>query len=283
MGHNHGVVPDVAKEAVREFLGRLDRALPGRIEGFYIVGSASLGAFRAGRSDIDFVAVVDRPLEPAELRALQRAARRSWTMAVCRDGVLCHQWPLVCNGIYVTGEDLTRSSLRVSPIAAHVAGQFSTHAGFDANPVTWQVLRRHGIVVRGPHPTSLSVYVDDRELRAWTRENLNDYWQRWIETVSRRAWPPINPAFRRGAAWGVLGASRLHYTVATGEVISKEAAGRYALERFGTRWRAVIEEALAYWSRSPGGPTLTPRRRHQDTLRLVATVIADVNGKPRPP
>ena len=32
-------------------------------------------------------------------------------------------------------------------------------------------------------------------------------------------------------AWGVLGAPRLHCTIATGEVISKEAAGEYAAQR----------------------------------------------------
>ncbi|MGO9905955.1 MAG: hypothetical protein ACLP4R_19390 [Solirubrobacteraceae bacterium] len=41
-----------------DLLAGLDRELPGRIEGFYVVGSTCLGAFRSDRSDVDFVAVI---------------------------------------------------------------------------------------------------------------------------------------------------------------------------------------------------------------------------------
>jgi hypothetical protein len=50
------VLPASAQEVVDDLLRRLDRA-PGRIEAFYVVGSACVSAFRVGRSDLDFVAV----------------------------------------------------------------------------------------------------------------------------------------------------------------------------------------------------------------------------------
>jgi hypothetical protein len=50
------VLPAPVNQTVGAFLGRLDRALPGWVEGFYVVGSACLGAFRPGCSDVDFVA-----------------------------------------------------------------------------------------------------------------------------------------------------------------------------------------------------------------------------------
>ena len=43
------------------------------------------------------------------------------------------------------------------------------------------------------------------------------------------------PAHRAAVA-RVLGSPRLHRTVVTGEVISKETAGEYALDVFGDRW-----------------------------------------------
>ncbi len=49
--------PDAERAAVDDLLAGLDPQLPGRIEGFYVVGSTCLGAFRADRSDVDFVAV----------------------------------------------------------------------------------------------------------------------------------------------------------------------------------------------------------------------------------
>lgn len=40
------MLPAVAQEAVDQFLMLIHAALPGRIDGFYIVGSTSFGAFR---------------------------------------------------------------------------------------------------------------------------------------------------------------------------------------------------------------------------------------------
>ena len=51
---------------------------------------------------------------------------------------------------------------------------------------------------------------------------------------------------RSPLAWGVLGVSRLPYALATGEIISKEAAGEYALQTFAAEWGAIIEDALAF-------------------------------------
>ncbi len=50
--------PGVVDELVGRYLRQVDLAVPGAIEGFYVVGSTALGAFRPGRSDVDFVAVV---------------------------------------------------------------------------------------------------------------------------------------------------------------------------------------------------------------------------------
>ena len=43
---------------VQRYLRLADRLLPGMITGFYVTGSVALGAYRPGRSDIDFVAVL---------------------------------------------------------------------------------------------------------------------------------------------------------------------------------------------------------------------------------
>lgn len=69
------VLPEPAARVVDRFLTRVDRALPGVIDGFYIVGSLALGGFRVGRSDIDFVATTTGPLSPCALKALRTVHR----------------------------------------------------------------------------------------------------------------------------------------------------------------------------------------------------------------
>jgi aminoglycoside adenylyltransferase-like protein len=73
----------------------------------------------------------------------------------------------------------------------------------------------------------------------------------------------------------VLGVSRLHYTLATGEIVGKEAAGEYALTTSGPEWRAVIEDALAFWR---GAPPPRDRFRRHPTRRTrgAADFVAHV-------
>jgi Domain of unknown function (DUF4111) len=255
--------------------------VPGRIEGFYVVGSASMGAFRPGRSDVDFVALVDGDLCPAELLRLRAMHVGRWSSALIHDAVLRRRWPLVCNGIYLKAGDLSRSPLAVTPLAGHVAGRFraAPRNGFDVNPVTWYVLAHHGVGLRGPDRDRLHVHTDEAELRAWVLANLNGYWRRWAARtrplgVTVRGVPP-----RRLAASGVLGVPRLHYTIATGEIATKETAARYALQVFERRWHGLIEDATAYWRGEPPPEPYRghPHRRYRDAVEFVEGVIDAAN------
>jgi predicted nucleotidyltransferase len=281
LGHTAAVLAELPRDAAEDLLARLDRVVPGRIEGFYVVGSASMGAFRPGRSDVDFVAIVDGDFRPAELRRLRALHVGRWISALIHDTALRRRWPLVCNGVYLKAGDLSRSPLEVTPLAGHVTGRFrAAHGkGFDVNPVTWYVLAHHGVALRGPDRDLLQVRTDEAELRAWVLGNLNSYWRRWAARVrpvglSIRGFPP-----RRLAASGVLGAPRLHYTVATGEIATKEAAARYALQVFEPRWHELIADAIAYWRGEPLSEPYRrhPHRRYHDAVEFVACVIDAAN------
>ena len=150
--HTAAVLAELPRDAGEDLLARLDRVVPGRIAGFYVVGSASMGAFRPGRSDVDFVAIVDGDFRPAELRKLRALHVGGWVSALIHDTAWWRRWPLVCNGVYLKAGDLSRSPLEVTPLAGHVTGRFraAPRSGFDVNPVTWYVLAHHGVALRGP-------------------------------------------------------------------------------------------------------------------------------------
>ena len=65
----------------------------------------------------------------------------------------------------------------------------------------------------------------------------------------------------------------VHATITTGEVISKEAAGEYALETFDPRWHPVIREGLAYWREEPAQPLAD---RWAETSGFVLDVVRSV-------
>jgi predicted nucleotidyltransferase len=97
------MLPGVVHELVGRYLRQVDLAVPGAIEGFYVVGSAALGAFRPGRSDVDFVAVVGDRLGVVEVSRLRWAQRRLYAADLAHTLLRPPwRWPLTCNGVFVT-------------------------------------------------------------------------------------------------------------------------------------------------------------------------------------
>jgi Domain of unknown function (DUF4111) len=264
------MLPGVVDELVGRYLRQVDLAVPGAIEGFYVVGSTALHAFRPGRSDVDFVAVVGDRLRMLDLSRLRRAQRRLYGADLAHTFVRPPwRWPLTCNGVFVRWADLGRSPLTAVPIASHSSWRFAAGAGFDVNPVTWRVLAEHGIAVRGPAPDRLDIHRDDTELRRWCLRNLDDYWRRWANSIHA-----ARASLFHHVASGVLGAPRLHRTFLNGDIISKEEAGEYAVAAFGSRWRPMIEEALGYWrGELPAGPFRLAGRRRHEAARFVLEVV----------
>lgn len=271
-------LPAQVEQAVTRYLALIDGAAPGLIEGFYLGGSLALGCFRVGRSDIDFVATLARTASARELAALRNVHRRTWAEG-CWRAVASRSWPLVCNGVFLAEQaDLARTPVTVTPIAAQVAGMFALGGRSDVNPVTWWTLAHHGVTVRGPDLREVEVHTDDAELRRWTVANLDSYWRPWAWAISGGGPAPWaawlrQASLRRPIAWGVLGTARMHATIVTGRVISKDQAGEHALNTFEPRWHPIIREALTYWRRQPRPADASLAALRNDTAAFVHHVI----------
>jgi hypothetical protein len=247
-------VPADVRRTVDRYLGVADRLLPDRITGFYLVGSVALGAYRPGRSDIDFVAVLDGDghLSATDLRRLRLVHVASGLRtgpAALRRGHFA--FPGTCNGVFVREDDLRRPVTTIESLASQTGTHFRRGAAFDVNPVQWTTLARHGVAVRGPEPAVLGLDPEPGRLRQWNLDNLAAYWVPWAQATRRR--PGLRWRAMPGWAtsWGTLGAPRLHHTIATGDVISKEAAGEWAKATLDPRHHAIVDEGLAWWRGQP--------------------------------
>ena len=127
--------------------------------------------------------------------------------------------------------------------------------------------------MRGPEPGSLRLDGQPELLRSWNRDNLEHYWRPWALAVQRA--PRARFRLRAGwsTAWGMLGPPRLHHTIATGDVISKERAGEYALDVFPARWHPLIGDALAYRRGEPSRLGLPLGERARRTAEFVLEVV----------
>ena len=264
-------VPTTVQTLLRTYLGLADEELPGRIVGFYLIGSITLEDFRPHRSDVDFVAVTARPLDDAALAALARI----------HDGVNARHPQRPLDGIYLTRDHLARDPALCPPVPYVHERQFHPSGRFELSPVTWATLARHGLVVRGPAPSDLGVWDDPSTLDRWIRENLETYWRPWLarfgRLLSREGLASLGPW---ATEWGALGVTRLHYTLARGAIASKHEAGLYALRRFPARWHPVIIEALRIRRGTGRSPYRWPFSRRRDMLAYVEMAIDDALSLP---
>lgn len=260
------MIPDDVSRVVTRYLELVDDTLPGRIEGLYLVGSLALNDYQPGQSDIDFVAVTGEPLTAGEMdgmevvhRALLAEVGRPWF-----------------DGIYVTWSDLEHNPEDARSVPSSHEGRFERSSGFEANPVTWLILRNYPVSFRGPVP---SVWHELDLLRSWNLNNLNSYWAGLVAQlevgVSRL---PEERAMRQMIAWCVPGVIRLAYTIATGDVTSKSGACRYALTVYPERWHPVVSKALAIRSGTlqPEPISSTPI---EDTIAFMRHVIDAENAR----
>jgi len=259
-------LPPEADRVVTRYLALVDAAAPGLVEGLYLVGSVALDDFHPRSSDVDFIATSST--------ALNEDARQA--LASVHAGLAAEAGNPAFEGIYVTFDELTRSPANTAgPV--HHDGRLTVGPG-GRSPVEWATLAWHGVPVRGPDPAQLAVHADAAELTAWTLENLDQYWDRWItrskDPASRTAMAMLTDW---GVAWGVLGVSRQHYTVATGQITSKTGAGRYALGRFPARWHGVIAEALRCRPEpvSAPAPGDAPEQRRTQAVAFMEAAAED--------
>jgi hypothetical protein len=240
----------------------VDEKLPGRIRGLYLTGSVALDDYRPGRSDIDFVTVSDTAMEALEIEALRQvhAELRRTRPAPKLDGV------------YLTWPALASAPVGLSaPYCLH--NQFEPTGDFAINPVTWWTLHRHPLSLRGP--AQPVVHHDDQMLREWCRDSLKNYWGSYVRSARGFGITRLYSLVHELAVWGVLGVARPHATIRTGNMISKTAAGAYALEAFPSRFSAIIREAIAGRGGSDRSSYRNIFSRRRDALAFMEYVIAD--------
>jgi hypothetical protein len=238
----------LVREVVDTYLPLVDAEAPGLVQRPYLTGSIALADFRPRASDIDFVAVTSTACTPGHIAALRRAHARL---------VARHRRPFF-DGLYVTWDHLARDPLQAPPGPSAHDNRFLP-------------------AIRGPRRQELAIWTSREALAAWTRDNLDRYWRLWQRRSSRLlSRSGLVCLGSWGPAWGVLGVSRLHYTLATGEITSKEGAGLYTLNTFPARWHRIVDECLRIRRgahvRSLYGDPLTRRR---EALAFMAMAIDD--------
>ncbi len=179
-------------------------------------------------------------------------------------------------GVVLGWDDLQQDPVTIPPRPYFDSAGYQRAGRFMLDPIAWHTIARYAATVRGPKQTEASMWCDRTALLHWTRGNLATYWTDWHrDRKSLWSYAGLRALHPRVTEWGVLGVSRLLFTLATGNLTSKTGAGLYALETMPTQWRPILTECL----RSRGG-ALHPRwagsvwSRRTQALDYVAEAIA---------
>jgi hypothetical protein len=142
--------------------------------------------------------------------------------------------------MYLLGSQLGKYAGEVENLIGFHDGNLRVHSNFELNPITWWILKNHGIPLLGSDPRESLISIDSKTLVSWTQENMNTYW-------NNRARRPIRLLALLtdwGIQWSVLGILRQFYTLREKKIITKQRAGEYGLCVVPQHWHRIIREAI---------------------------------------
>lgn len=222
------LLPAALRIRVTMFVREHGRLAPGLLDRIIVIGSAVVGDWWEGISDIDLVLVTRRSPTRDELVVLGDLHRSTIS-----------EGPI--DGVYLTEQQLNAGPEAIGAAPQVTDGELDEQArGAQLSWVTWREVESgvEGVVgTAGVIAWSLSTWrfprVEDG-VRAFSRQNLRDYWQPLGAGARAQlsARPDGDPVDAVTLRWFALGPARLVATLETGKIISKSASGTFAAQRW---------------------------------------------------
>ncbi len=203
------------------------------IIGTYLTGSAVLGDWHYGKSDLDLIILIHDVITKKDRVALQKQINR---LQIKYAGVKFEIQYIPITAVGKCKED-------AAPILAYHDNKHSI-SYFNLNPVTWYILKKYGAVVWGKPIDELHLETQAEELTAYVCENINTYWAMWVasasKTFSRKS---ILSLTDRAVEWCVCGISRMYYTLQEKDITSKNGAIDYMMQLAPPEHSCILREA----------------------------------------
>jgi len=269
------MLPSTVELTINKLTRALQLRVPGLVQSVYLYGSVALDAYVEGTSDIDFVAIVTKPLT-AELQQGIAEAHRDVEFELPKTDLM---------GAYLQQEQLGLPAPAIRPLTVYYEKTLHTDGhGADLNPVTWYTLKHYGLCVYGP-AAALEYDASIEPLLRYVIRNMNGYWLGWVRRLEERLGDPnlsccdslVQDMMDEAVEWCVLGMLRQLYTIREHGITSKLGAGEYGLRIVPAQWRGLIVEAVAIKRREPLRLYESQQQRLRELVELLRYVHAESN------
>ena len=234
----------------------LEDILGDQLIGLYLTGSLTYGDFDRGSSDIDYLAVMTRELEPTPRENLERLHSEI--------GERFPEWRKRIEGSYIT-KDMLPNVLPPEVGRPYVnQGEF-----WEPDPpygnewlLNLHVLRECGIALIGPEPRELFEPVDIADVREASKRDLVDERVPTLDDPHAYDDPHVR-------AYVTLTLCRILHRAANDEVASKREASAWVKATYGQPWRTLVEKA-EHWTH---GEEMAPAEDVREFIRFAQGVL----------
>ncbi|RCW40570.1 nucleotidyltransferase domain-containing protein [Paenibacillus prosopidis] len=243
------------------------------IESVYLYGSVALKDYIEGSSDIDFLAIVRKPPTQSDIQAIL-SAHEEVEVEIPNTDIM---------GAYILLDDLGKKPSEISSLLNYYNKQLHTNGeGADLNPITWWILKKHGIRMYGSELT-FDYDIEINSLLGYVISNLNSYWVNWIDRLESKL-SSVNlsdhiNAERLDSAveWCTLGMLRQLYTIKEHNITSKIGAGYYGIKELPEKWHGLIHEAISIKRLKPNHYYGSQIERLTDLVALLKFLHLEAN------
>jgi len=263
-------------QLVEKTMSMLCNALASRgltLHSVYLYGSVALGDFIEGSSDIDFVAILREPPKISDIQIISEAHKE-----------VENEFPQTdIMGAYLLMSDIGQP--QSENLLTYYNKQVHTDGfGADINPITWWILKNHGIQVYGS-AQALDYEVETAALVNYVIANINSYWASWISRLEHQQQTLIDlpdqahitKQLDEAVEWCTLGMLRQLYTLKEHGVKSKVQAGYYAIAIIPQQWHGLIYEAINIKRLLPQRYYHANEQRLTDLLALLRYIHVEAN------
>jgi hypothetical protein len=216
-------IPAEVSGLLRDLAANLAIILGRNLVGIYQYGSLTQHAFNPKRSDIDCIVVTQRDLSAAQFRRL-----RGWLASTAKS----NSWAAtrLQMTFLIRSEILTMNS----KACLYQFGKLQRIRS-DGNPIIWMNVLTSGITLYGPRPGTFVPAITPESFLAALKREVGYIREEVVEKPDSE-WRNV-PFYR---AYAVLTLCRILYSHATGTVVSKPRAAKWAIEHLPVELRDVV-------------------------------------------